>query len=226
MAQKMSTQTKQLWRQFTRVNHDKMDSLWLICIVLLEEAFRPPLVEFDKSWLVFFFCVKTLRVPHVLLHCQQGKVRWQTVETSRDHHVTVPVRRIQRNSHCSQLSLVLSCSLSWSFSSKIVAAPQAAAARLATRSCLKAMCRLLCQSAARLTDGYDSQICLGLCSPVRSWCVTFSVCKQILQLHLWWRCEEGLVYTVWVKSWAQCLCYILFFVSMLWWSDMFILLLQ
>lgn len=27
MAQKTSTQTKQLWRQFNRVNHDKMDSL-------------------------------------------------------------------------------------------------------------------------------------------------------------------------------------------------------
>lgn len=92
MAQKMSTQTKQLWRQFTRVNHDKMDSLWLICIVLLEEAFRPPLVEFDKSWLVCFF-VKTLRVPHVLLHCQQGKVRWQTVETSRDHQRHCPCQK-------------------------------------------------------------------------------------------------------------------------------------
>lgn len=27
MAQKTSTQTEQLWRQFNRVNHDKMDSL-------------------------------------------------------------------------------------------------------------------------------------------------------------------------------------------------------
>lgn len=225
MAQKMSTQTKQLWRQFTRVNHDKMDSLWLICIVLLEEAFRPPLVEFDKSWLVYFLL--KLYVFHMFCFTvNKAKSGGRQLRRHGTINVTVPVRRIQRNSHCSQLSLVLSCSLSWSFSSKIVAAPQAAAARLATRSYLKAMCRLLCQSAAHLTDGYDSQICLGLCSPVRSWCVTFSVCKQILRLHLWWRCEEGLVYTVWVKSWAQCLCYILFFVSMLWWSDMFILLLQ
>lgn len=193
MAQKTSTQTKQLWRQFNRVNHDKMDSLWLICIVLLEEAFHLLLVEFDKSWLFLLLLLllfKTLRVPHVLLHCQQGKVRWRTVETSGDHQRHCPCQKNpEKFTLQSALSSVLSFSLSRSFfSSKIVCCCSSGRGSAADRSLLSQSNVPTCQSAARLRDGYVDRICLGLCSPVRSWCVTFSVCKQILRLHLWRKC--------------------------------------
>lgn len=79
---------------------------------------------------------KTLRVPHVLLHCQQGKVGWQTVETSRDHQRHCPCQtNPEKCTLQSALSLVLSFSLSQSCSPKIAGAPQtAAAARLAGHS--------------------------------------------------------------------------------------------
>lgn len=111
------------------------------------------------SWIkVGFFLFKTLRVPHGLLLYQQGKVEWQTVGTSRGRQHHCPCQKNPENSRLqAALSLVVSFSRSRSFSSKMAAAPQAAAAQLATISCLKATCRRLCQPAARLRDGNASR---------------------------------------------------------------------
>lgn len=160
----------------------------------MEEASGPPRSSLIK---VGFFCCGgglKLYVFHVFCFTvNKAKSGGRQLRRQGTVNVTVPVRRIQRNSHCSQLcphfcpvlqpvpgpfrprSLLL----------LLRQRQQQQRSRPPARSRLKATWRRLCRSAARPRDGCVPQVCLGLCGPVSSGCVTFSVCEQILRLHLW-----------------------------------------
>lgn len=139
--------------------------------------FSPPLLSLIKVGFFFFFLFKTLYgVPHVLLHCQQGKVRWQTVATSRGPSTSLSLSGESREIHIavsSVLRFVLQPVPDPFFRPKVVAAPRAAANAAGRSRVSKQGADASASLPLVVETGTAPRSAWVWCSPVRSGCVTF-----------------------------------------------------